>query len=82
MKKKFLEVVGLDYPAIINKVYREPLPTDSWHPSVPSSRGGRHRGEKHENGTDELNEAMALYRVVSGNFNDFYEKNLFLILNM
>ena len=33
-------------------------------------------GEKHENGTDELNEAMALYRVVLGNFNDFYEKNL------
>ena len=30
----------------------------------------------HENGTDELNDAMALYRVVLGNFNDFYEKNL------
>ena len=27
-------------------------------------------------GTDELNDAMALYRVVLGNFNDFYEKNL------
>ena len=76
MKKKFLEWSGLDYPTIINKVYREPLANRFLASLCPFISQQIAEGEKHENGTDELNEAMALYRVVLGNFNDFYEKNL------
>ena len=71
-----LEWSGLDYPTIINKVYREPLANRFLASLCPFISQQIAEGEKHENGTDELNEAMALYRVVLGNFNDFYEKNL------
>ena len=64
------------YPAIINKVYREPLANRFLASLCPFISQQIAEGEMHENGTDELNDAMALYRVVLGNFNDFYEKNL------
>ena len=76
IKKKFLDWSGLDYPTIINKVYREPLANRFLASLCPFISQQIAEGEKHENGTDELNDAMALYRVVLGNFNDFYEKNL------
>ena len=76
IQKKFLEWSGLDYPTIINKVYREPLANRFLASLCPFISQQIAEGEKHENGTDELNDAMALYRVVLGNFNDFYEKNL------
>ena len=76
IQKKFLDWSGLDYPTIINKVYREPLANRFLASLCPFISQQIAEGEMHENGTDELNEAMALYRVVLGNFNDFYEKNL------
>lgn len=76
IQKKFLDWSGLDYPAIINKVYREPLANRFLASLCPFISQQIAEGEMHENGTDELNDAMALYRVVLGNFNDFYEKNL------
>lgn len=76
IQKKFLDWSCLDYPAIINKVYREPLANRFLASLCPFISQQIAEGEMHENGTDELNDAMALYRVVLGNFNDFYEKNL------
>ena len=76
IQKKFLDWSGLDYPTIINKVYREPLANRFLASLCPFISQQIADGEMHENGTDELNDAMALYRVVLGNFNDFYEKNL------
>lgn len=76
IQKKFLDWSGLDYPTIINKVYREPLANRFMASLCPFISQQIAEGEMHENGTDELNDAMALYRVVLGNFNDFYEKNL------
>ena len=76
IQKKFLDWSGLDYPTIINKVYREPLANRFLASLCPFISQQIAEGEMHENGTDELNDAMALYRVVLGNFNDFYEKNL------
>lgn len=76
IQKKFLDWSGLDYPAIINKVYRKPLANRFLASLCPFISQQIAEGEMHENGTDELNDAMALYRVVLGNFNDFYEKNL------
>ena len=76
LKEKYLSWSGLDYPAIINKVYREPLANRYLASICPFISLQIAEGEKHENGTDELNEAMALYRMVLGSFNDFYENNL------
>ena len=76
IQKKFLDWSGLDYPTIINKVYREPLANRFLASLCPFISQQIAEGEMQENGTDELNDAMALYRVVLGNFNDFYEKNL------
>lgn len=76
IQKKFLDWSGLDYPTIINKVYREPLANRFLASLCPFISQQIADGEMYENGTDELNDAMALYRVVLGNFNDFYEKNL------
>lgn len=76
LKKKYLDWSGLDYPSVINKVYREPLANRFLASICPFISQQIAEGEKHENGTDELNEAMALYRVVLGSFNDFYENNL------
>lgn len=76
IQKKFLDWSGLDYPTIINRVYREPLANRFLASLCPFISQQIAEGEMHENGTDELNDAMALYRVVLGNFNDFYEKNL------
>ncbi len=66
-----------DYPTIINKVYRAAaLPIVSLASICPFISEQIAEGEKHENGTDELNEAMALYRMILESFNQFYAKNL------
>ena len=76
IKKRFLKWSGLDYPGIINKVYREPLANRFLASICPFISEQIAEGEKHENGTDELNEAMALYRMILESFNQFYAKNL------
>jgi len=76
LKNKYLAGAGLDYPAIINKVYREPLANRFLASICPFISQQISEGEKYENGTDELNEAMELYRIVLGNFNNFYQNNL------
>lgn len=81
LKKKYLEWSGLDYPSIINKVYREPLANRFLASICPFVSQSIAESEKYENGTDELNEGMALYRMVLGSFNQFYENNLTPYLN-
>lgn len=76
IKKRFLEWSGLDYPGIINKVYREPLANRFLASICPFISEQIAEGEKYENGSDKLNEAMALYRVVLSNFHAFYQNNL------
>lgn len=76
LKKKYLEWSGLDYPTIINKVYREPLANRFLASICPFISTSIAESEKYENGSDELNEGMALYRMVLGSFNQFYENNL------
>ena len=76
LKNKYLAWAGLDYPAIINKVYREPLANRFLASICPFISQQISEGETYENGTDELNEAMELYRIVLGNFNNFYQNNL------
>ena len=76
LKNKYLAWSGLDYPTIINKVYRQPLANRFLASICPFISEQIAEGEKHENGTDELNEAMALYRMILESFNQFYAKNL------
>lgn len=76
IKKRFLKWSGLDYPGIINKVYREPLANRFLASICPFISEQIAEGEKYENGSDKLNEAMALYRVVLSNFHAFYQNNL------
>ena len=76
LKKKYLEWSGLDYPSIINKVYREPLANRFLASICPFISQSIAESEKYENGSDELNEGMALYRMVLGSFNQFYENNI------
>lgn len=64
LKNKYLAWSGLDYPTIINKVYRQPLANRFLASICPFISEQIAEGEKHENGTDELNEAMALYRMI------------------
>lgn len=76
LKNKYLAWSGLDYSTIINKVYRQPLANRFLASICPFISEQIAEGEKHENGTDELNEAMALYRMILESFNQFYVKNL------
>ena len=76
LKNKYLAWSGLDYPTIINKVYRQPLANRFLASICPFISEQIAEGEKHENGTDELNEAMSLYRMILESFNQFYAKNL------
>ncbi len=76
LKEKYLQWSGLDYTSIINKVYREPLANRYLASIAPFISTQIEEGEKYEAGSDELEEAMALYRMVLENFNQFYENNI------
>ncbi len=82
IKKRFLKWSGLDYNDIINKVYREPLANRFLASICPFISEQIAEGEKYENGSDELNEAMALYRVVLSNFHASTKTILYLIFSM
>ena len=76
LKKKYLDWAKLDYPTIINKVYREPLANRFLASICPFISQQIEQAYKYENGSDELNEAMALYRIVLDNFTQFYDNNV------
>ena len=57
-------------------MYRQPLANRFLASICPFISEQIAEGEKHENGTDELNEAMSLYRMILESFNQFYAKNL------
>lgn len=76
LKKKYLEWAKLDYPSIINKVYREPLANRFLASICPFISEQIENAGKYENGSDELNESMALYRMVLGAFTQFYDNNI------
>ena len=71
LKEKYLAWSGLDYPTIINKVYREPLANRYLASIAPFIASQIAEGEKREDGTEELEAAMALYRMILGSFNQF-----------
>lgn len=75
-KKKYLEWAQLDYATIINKVYREPLANRFLASICPFISQQLAEADKYENGSDEFADVMALYRMVLGSFNQFYENNL------
>lgn len=76
LKTRYLEWSGLDYPSIINKVYREPLANRYLASICPFISQTIAAHDKYEDGSDRQNEGMALYRMVLGSFNQFYENNL------
>lgn len=76
LKEKYLAWSGLDYPTIINKVYKEPLANRYLASIAPFIASQISEGEKREDGTEELEAAMALYRMILGSFNQFYENNI------
>lgn len=75
-KKKYLEWAKLDYATIINKVYRQPLANRFLASICPFISQQLAEADKYENGSDEFSDVMALYRMVLGSFNQFYENNL------
>ncbi len=76
LKTRYLEWSGLDYPSIINKVYREPLANRYLASICPFISQTIAAYDKYEDGSDRQNEGMALHRMVLGSFNQFYENNL------
>lgn len=79
--KKFFAWSKLDYPTIINKVYRQPLANRFLASICPFISEQIAQASKYENGSDELNESMALYRLVLGNFTQFYDNNIASYVN-
>lgn len=76
LKEKYLQWSGLDYATIISKVYREPLANRYLASICPFISEQLAEADKYENGSEQLAEVMALYRMVLGCFNLFYENNL------
>lgn len=76
IKNKYLKWSGLDYPSIINKVYREPLANRFLASICPFISEQIAESAKYENGSDELAETMALYRMVLDSFGLFYDNNI------
>ncbi len=76
LREKYLAWSGLDYPSIINKVYREPLANRYLASICPFISRQMAEGQKREEYTDEFKEAMALYRMALDSFGAFYENNL------
>ncbi len=76
LKEKYFAWARIDYPTIINMVYRQPLANRFLASICPFISQQIVEGEKHENGSEEFKEAMALYRMVLGSFNQFYENNI------
>ncbi len=76
LKTKYLEWSGLDYPSIIDKVYREPLANRFLASICPFISQAMAAGEMSENDSTTQMEWMALYRMVLGSFHLFCENNL------
>lgn len=75
-KKKYLEWAHLDYPAIINKVYREPLANRYLASICPFISEQLSQASKFGNASEEFADLMALYRMVLGSFGQFYANNI------
>ena len=76
LKEKYMEWSALDYPAIINKVYRQPL-ANRFLASIAPFISSRLEGmDAYESGNEEKEEAMALYDMVQGCFSRFYDNNI------
>lgn len=75
-KKKYLEWSGLDYPSIINKVYREPLANRFLASICPFISEQLSQASQFGNASEEFADLMALYRMVLGSFSQFYDNNL------
>lgn len=76
LKAKYMEWSGLDYATIINKVYRQPLANRflaSIAPFISSKLKGM---AAFEDGSEEKEEAVALYRMVLEAFTQFYDHNI------
>lgn len=76
LKAKFLAWSGLTYADVINKVYRQPLANRFLASIAPFLSQQIAEGEKREEGTDEMEDAMAIYRMILESFNQFYQKNI------
>lgn len=76
LKDRYLEWSGLDYPSIINKVYREPLANRYLASICPFISRQIELGQKREENTDEFKAAMALYGMVLDSFGAFFKNNL------
>ena len=76
IKEKYFKWSGLDYPTIINKVYREPLSNRFLASICPFISGQIAESVKYENGSGELKDVMSLYRMVLESFSQFYKNNI------
>lgn len=72
LKKKFFDWAQLDYPSIINKVYREPMANRFLASLCPFISGVL---EKENPDSEELDEADALGFMVEESFREFFDKN-------
>ncbi len=76
LKAKYLAWSGLTYADVINKVYRQPLANRFLASIAPFLSQQIAEGEKREEGTEEMEDAMAIYRMILESFNQFYQKNI------
>lgn len=76
LKEGYLAWAGLDYPTIINKVYREPLANRFLASICPFISERMRRGMECPEGSEERMEALALGKMVEGSFRQFCENNL------
>lgn len=76
LRDKYLAWSKLDYPSIINKVYREPLANRYLASICPFISKVMADGLQQEEESDEFAEAMGLYRLVLDGFKDFHDHNL------
>lgn len=76
LKDAYLEWSGLDYPSIINKVYREPLANRYLASIAPFISQTIDRGRTLGASYEEQDDAQALDDLVTENFRDFFFKNI------
>ena len=76
IKEKYLRWVGMDYAAIINKVYRQPLANRFLASIAPFISEMIEEGSKDDAAEEAKCEAKALRRLVEENFELFYQYNI------
>ncbi len=76
LKSKYLEWSGLDYASIIDKVYRQPLANRFLASIAPFISSKLEVMVSFEDGSEEMEEAMALGRMVQDGFTQFYDHNI------